>query len=206
MLSDMNKAILTLLIFFVPTLSQADCLNEFSKYQLKTLASPITSLSTSAGSSTIGSGISLASSASGLISSQADMTTAGALYGLAFAFEGQYYLQGAWWDLRNFHSRGQVYKIIKQAQVGIGPELQELLIDLNQRTFTGHYFSLKEFSFLIREGNRKKDFCPEERGVFTVKNLSNYLLDKVGQSDDPQDVSDINDELTDYWDSYDGLL
>jgi hypothetical protein len=134
------------------------------------------------------------------------MTTAGALYGLAFAFEGQYYLQGAWWDLRNFHSRGQVYKIIKQAQVGIGPELQELLIDLNQRTFTGQDFSLQEFSSLIREGNRNKDFCPDERGVFTLKNLVNYLLQKVGQSDGAQDVNDTDDELSDYWDNYDGLL
>lgn len=201
------KTCLTLLIFITLStpITKANCLSEYSKYQLKTMASPVTSLSTSAASSTVGSGISLAGSSAGLISSQTDITTAGALYSVAFAFEGQYYLEGAWWDLRNFHSRGQVYKIIKQAQVGIGPELQQLLIDLNQRTITGHYFNLEQLSSLIQEGNQSREFCPEERGVFTMKNLVNYLLEQIGQ-DDQTDDDDLADDLNDYWDDYEGLL
>lgn len=206
MLSAMKNIVLVWILgLLYSSLAQADCLREYRRYQLKTLVSPVTSLSTSAGSSTIGSGLSLAGSSAGLISSQTDVTTAGALYSVAFAFEGQYYLEGAWWDIRNLYSRGQVYKIIKQAQVGIGPELQELLIELNQRTITNTYFDLEQLSSLIRQGNRQEDFCPEERGVFTLKNLGNYLLDEIGE-DEPQDNDDFEDDMNDYWDEYDGLL
>lgn len=213
MLCAMKRLLLTLAL--LPALSQASCLEEYRRYQLQTLASPITSTAISSGSSAMGSALSLGGSTLGLISSQTELTTAGALYSVAFAYEGQYYLEGAWWDLRNFQSRQLVQKILKESQVGSGPELQNLLTALNQRTITGDYFTMEDLVLRINLANQDKVLCPADRGVFTVKNLENYLLSSIGQlpsedqdvpatNGDVDDPADLEDELLDdYWDFFD---
>lgn len=203
-------------IFFIFLLSlelQASCLKDYDRYKWRTIVGPARSAAISSGSTYMGSALSLGASTLGLISSQTELTTAGALYSVAFAYEGQYYLEGAWWDLRNFQSRRIVKLILKEAQVGSGPQLQEFLTELNQRTLTGDYFTMEDLVQRISLANQERVLCPADRGVFTLKNLENYLLASIGQGlqDDIDTFAtgnnepDVNEDedLDDYWDFFD---
>lgn len=211
MLRDMSKYFAFILLFTFDL--HASCLNEYERYKWRTLIGPARSVAISSGSTAMGSALSLGGSTMGLLSSQTELTTAGALYSVAFAYEGQYYLEGAWWDLRNYESRRVVKLILRETQVGGGPQLQEFLSELNQLTITGDYFTMDDLVQRIILANQERILCPIDRGVFTLKNLENHLLASIGQGlqddlntvtvDNNEPIIDEDEYLDDYWDFFD---
>ena len=171
----MKIVIFPLMLLLSLTTADADCRKDYRRYKRATLLKPVSSPISSTGQVTGGMGSSTGGVVAGTVISSPDLSTAGFVYGAAYAWDGQYNLQNGFSDITRYRSRARVLKLIKQSGNGMGEELEEFVDDLNETLINP--VSLLKISGLINEGNAQRIFCPAEKALFTLKNLTNWLLD-----------------------------
>lgn len=158
--------------------AEASCQKAYQAYKRATLASPVTkpAISTSLlGQGAYSTGTNLTA---GAASSDAGVITAGSANGLAFTYEGHFYLEIMSSNLRHYRGRSAVLKILNQAELGLGEELEDFLDDLND-SLEEDEIELYTLVDLINQGNKEKVFCPKNKELYTLKNLRNFLINRI---------------------------
>lgn len=153
----------------------AKCQKEYKAYKRATLASPITAPAISSTHMVEGAYSSTGNLIYGATQTDAGIITAGSVNGLAFTYEGQFYLGRMSSNIRLYKSRSQVLKILNQAELGMGEELEEFLEDLSE-SFEEEVLDFDALLEIINDANEKKVFCPKGKELFTLGNLRHYIL------------------------------
>jgi hypothetical protein len=159
---------------FFGQMAFATCEDAYKAYKKGTLVSPVKAPLISSTHVSEGVASSSGSLLYGAISTDSGLITAGSANGVAFSYEGQFYLELMSSNLRHFRGRSKVLSILKQAKIGVGEELESLLDDLND-VFENEIeiFDLVE---IINDANEEKILCPLNKELFTYKNLMNLVI------------------------------
>lgn len=155
--------------------TDASCQKAYKAYKRATLSSPVTAPSISSTHLAEGSLSTTGNLLYGILRADTGLMTAGAANGIAFSYEGHFYIELMSSNFRHYRGRSKVLDILNQAELGMGEELEDLLEDLNE-SFEDEeldFFTLVE---IINEANQKKVFCPANKELFTLKNLKRYIL------------------------------
>lgn len=171
----MNKTIIPLIFFLISLGASANCLDDYKKNKRRALLRPIPFMSSSTGALGIGSMSSTGGVALGTLLLNSDYSTAGVLYGAAFAFEGQYSFEEAWNQVKFYKGRNRMYHILQEAEVGFGESLEEFYDSLVEDLTTQNIPSLEEVIDLILEANSDEVLCEDPRELYTDENLKNYF-------------------------------
>jgi hypothetical protein len=152
----------------------ASCEDAYKAYKKDTLKAPVKAPLIS--STHVSQGMVSTSGAlvNGAISTDSALITAGSANGIAFSYEGQFYLELMSSNIRHFRGRAKVLNILQQATVGLGEDLESLLDDLNDAF--EEEIELFELLELINEANQENIFCPLNKELFTYKNLMNFVI------------------------------
>lgn len=171
-----RNIVIILSIYMASTgLLYGKCEKAYTSYRRAVIASPVTAPAISTTHLSEGAYSTFGNLTRGALITDTGLTTAGTANGLAFSYEGEYYLEMMSTNLRHFRGRSKVLKVINQAKLGMGEELENLLDDLNESS-EEQVYDIYSLADLISSANQKKVFCPEGKELFTFKNLFNYLL------------------------------
>tara|TARA_R110002072_G_scaffold1989_2_gene16344 strand:+ start:64996 stop:65532 length:537 start_codon:yes stop_codon:yes gene_type:complete len=172
----MIKALTILLITTLTAIStNANCTDDYKKNKRRALLRPIPFMSSSTGQVGIGSISSTGGITLGTVLLNSDYSTAGVLYGAAFAFEGQYSLEEAWNQIKFYRGRNRMYNVLEEAQIGFGESLEEFYDSLTYELETDNIPSLEEVIELIIEADTEGILCEDPRELYTDTNLKNYF-------------------------------
>ncbi len=169
------KKIILLILLTSFRISQASCLNDYQQQLKLAVLSPLINVGKSIHFSFIGA---LSSSVPSIYAStffDGDALTAGILYGMAFIYEAEYYVEDTYAKLRNFPKRYQAYNIIKEAIEEYGENLQNYHSFLNESLFLDNPIDQDSLIHILKEGNSALAFCPQEKNVYTKDHLSKYI-------------------------------
>lgn len=152
----------------------ATCEEAYKAYKKGTIVSPVKDPLISSTHVSEGMASTAGSLVNGAISTDSGLITAGSANGIAFSYEGQFYLELMSSNLRHFRGRSKVLSILKQAKIGIGEDLESLLDDLND-VFESEIeiFDLVE---IINDANQENILCPLNKELYTYKNLMNLII------------------------------
>lgn len=156
----------------------ATCEDAYKAYKKGALVSPVKAPLISSTHVSEGMASSSGSLVYGAISTDSGLITAGSANGVAFSYEGQFYLELMSSNLRHFRGRSKVLSILKQAKIGVGEELESLLDDLNDVFENEIEIEIEIFDLveIINDANEENILCPLNKELFTYKNLMNLII------------------------------
>ena len=169
-----KKLIILISYLSLQTTAFATCEEAYKAYKKQTLVSPVKAPLISSTHVTEGMASTGSSLINGAISTDSGLITAGSANGIAFSYEGQFYLELMSSNLRHFRGRSKVLNILQQARVGLGEDLEALLDDLND--VFEEEIELFDLLDLINEANEENILCPLNKELFTYKNLVNLII------------------------------
>ena len=125
-----KKSILIFIAAICAFSANATCQKAYKAYRAQVLHSPISAPAIS--STLMGQGAASTSMdlLRGAIQLDSGLSTAGTANGLAFTYEGHFYLELMSSNLRHFRGRSKVLRILNQAEIGLGEELEKMTADL----------------------------------------------------------------------------
>lgn len=169
---------LLLILGFSLLSAQADCLRNYSYYRINSITGLVTAPARGAAYSTAGAASSSGALTVGTFLLDTDLSTAGILYGAAFAYEGHSFTGMAIDRIALYKSRAKAHSLIKEAYVGTGTNIEEFTEDLNERLLVPE-LTVELVASFVRDGNEERTFCPEDREIFTAKNIADYVFDRL---------------------------
>lgn len=155
--------------------ANASCQSAYKAYKRATLGSPLVAPSISSTHLVQGSLSTTGNLLYGILRTDTGLMTAGAANGIAFSYEGHFYIELMSSNFRHYRGRSKVLKLLNQAELGMGEELEELLDDLNE-SLEEEEIDLFTLIQIINEANENNVFCPKNKELFTLKNLRMYIL------------------------------
>jgi len=173
------KTLIFIILVSLGLETEASCQKAYKAYKSKVIVSPITAPAMSTNFAGRGFVSTVTNMTAGATATDTGTTLAGSANGLAFSYEGQFYLEMMSSNFRHYRGRSLVLKILNQAELGMGEELENLFEDINEslevKDAEIDFISLVEE---INQANEKKVFCPKNKELFTLKNLHNYIVNK----------------------------
>ncbi len=168
-----------IVLLLISANAEASCQKAYKAYKTKVIVSPITAPAISSHFVGRGAVSTVSNMTAGATATDTGTTLAGSANGLAFSYEGQYYLEMMSSNFRHYRGRSQVLKVLEQAELGMGEELENLFEDINESLEAKD--SEIDFMTLVEEinqANKDKVLCPKHKELFTIKNLQNYIVNK----------------------------
>ncbi len=170
----MKTLIILSTYIFLQSSAFSACDEAYKAYKRDTIVAPVKAPMISSTHVSEGMASTAGSLVHGAISTDSGLITAGSANGIAFSYEGQFYLELMSSNLRHFRGRNKVLNILKQAKIGVGEDLESLRDDLND--VFEEEIELIDLVEIVNEANEENIFCPLNKELFTYKNLMNLVI------------------------------